>query len=77
MSDVLYAPDLHHNFLSMGQLSKKGYNMQTHQGYCTMLDKNGKLIAKVKMTPNRLFPLKIHHEKFSCLSSMILDDNWL
>jgi len=42
-----------------------------------LIDKNGRLVAKVKMTPNRLFPLKIHHEKLSCLSSVIPNDDWL
>ena len=77
ISDVFYAPGLHHNLLSMGQLSDKGYDMQIHQGYCTMYDKNGRFIAKVKMTLSHLFPLKIQHDKFSCLSSVIPDDNWL
>ena len=28
ISDIFYAPGLHHNLLSMEQLSKKGYNMR-------------------------------------------------
>ena len=75
ISDIFYAPGLYHNLLSMRQLSEKGYNMHIHQGYCTMIDKNGRFIAKVKMTPNRLFPLKTQHEKFTCLSLVIPHDN--
>ncbi|KAF7838842.1 Retrovirus-related Pol polyprotein from transposon TNT 1-94 [Senna tora] len=30
ISDVFYAPGLHHNLLSMGQLSEKGYDMRVH-----------------------------------------------
>ena len=77
ISDVFYAPGLHHNLLSMGQLSEKGYNMQICDGYCTLIDKNGRFIAKVKMTPNRLFPLKVQHEKFLYLNSSIQNDDWL
>ena len=68
---------IHHNLLSMGQLSKKGFNMKIHEGYCMLIDKNGRFVAKVKMTPNHLFPLKIHHEKLSCLSSFVPNDDWL
>ncbi|KAF7843909.1 Retrovirus-related Pol polyprotein from transposon TNT 1-94 [Senna tora] len=77
ISDVFYAPGLHHNLLSMGQLSEKGYDMRVHQGFCTLFDKNGRFVAKVKMTPNRLFPLMIQHSKFSCLNFVIPDENWL
>ncbi|RDY00821.1 hypothetical protein CR513_15944, partial [Mucuna pruriens] len=45
ISDVFYAPGLHHNLLSMGQLSEKGYNMQILNGYCTLIDKNGRFVA--------------------------------
>nr|KYP46330.1 Retrovirus-related Pol polyprotein from transposon TNT 1-94 [Cajanus cajan] len=77
ISDVFYAPGLHHNLLSMGQLSEKGYNMQIHDGYCMLIDKNRRFIAKVKMTPNRLFPLNVQHDKIPCLSSIIQNDDWL
>jgi len=77
ISDVFYTPGLHHNLLSMGQLSEKGYNMQIHDGYCTWINKNRRFIAKVKMTPNRLFPLKVQHDKIPCLSSIIQNDDWL
>jgi len=61
----------------MGQLSEKGYNMQIHDGYCTLIDKNRRFIANVKMTPNRLFLLKVQHDKIPCLSSIIQNDDWL
>ncbi|KAF7814831.1 Retrovirus-related Pol polyprotein from transposon TNT 1-94 [Senna tora] len=57
-----FALGLHYNLLSMGQLSEKGYDMRVHQGFCTLFDKNDRFVAKVKMTPNRLFPLMIQHE---------------
>lgn len=59
ISDVLYVPSLHQNLLSMGQLSEKGYEMQIYKGVCTINDERKGLIAKVKMTPNHLFPLNI------------------
>ncbi|KAG6490390.1 hypothetical protein ZIOFF_051686 [Zingiber officinale] len=77
ISDVFYVPELHQNLLSMGQLSEKGYKICIIQGYCIITDGNGKLIAKVKMSQNRLFPLKIQHKFLSCFNSEILNDNWL
>ncbi|RYR59233.1 hypothetical protein Ahy_A05g025078 [Arachis hypogaea] len=77
ISDVFYAPELDYNLLSMGQLSEKGYKMITYRGYCTVFDNNGRFIDKAKMTSNRIFPLKIQHVNPSCMSSVILDDNWL
>ncbi|XP_072054390.1 uncharacterized protein [Arachis hypogaea] len=77
ISDVFYAPELDYNLLSMGQLSEKGYKMITYRGYCTVFDNNGRFIDKAKMTSNRMFPLKIQHVNPSCMSSVILDDNWL
>ncbi|KAI5437422.1 hypothetical protein KIW84_023511 [Lathyrus oleraceus] len=61
----------------MGQLSEKGYNMQIHNGFCMLIDRNGRFIPKVRMTLNRLFPLKIQHEKFPFLISIIPNDDWL
>jgi len=75
--DVFYTLGLHLNLLSMRQRSEKVFNMKIYQGYCTLIDKNGRFVAKVKMTHDRLFPLKIHHEKLSCLSSVIPNDYWL
>ncbi|PNX75607.1 putative copia-like retrotransposable element [Trifolium pratense] len=46
IGDVFYAPGLHHNLLSMRQLSEKGYNMQIHNGFCTLIDRNGRFITK-------------------------------
>ena len=77
ISVVFYVPNLRYNLLSMGQLLEKGYNIQIHHGFCTLIDWNGRFVTKVKMTPNRLFPLKIHHKKISCLSSIISNDDWL
>ena len=67
ISNAFYAPGLHHNLLSMGQLSKKGYNMQIHLGYCIIFDRDGRFITEVNMTSNKLFPLKMQHEIFFLL----------
>ena len=53
--DVFYAPNIHHNLLSMRQLLEKGYNKQIRHRYCIMFDEIGRFIAKLKMTPNQFF----------------------
>ena len=77
ISDVFYVLGLHQNLLSMGQLSERGYDMRIFKGVCTITDGRKGLIAKVNMTPNRLFPLKINCENLPYFSSMVLDNMWL
>ncbi|RDX82720.1 hypothetical protein CR513_36455, partial [Mucuna pruriens] len=62
---------------SMTRNLKKGYNVHIYDGYYTLIDRNRKFIIKVKMAPNHLFLLKVHHEHFSYLSSVILNYEWL
>ena len=47
--------------MSIGQLMHKGYNVFFKNDVCTILDRppRRQLIAKVQMTDNRMFPLKI------------------
>lgn len=77
ISDVFYVPSLQKNLLSMGQLSEKGYDMRIFNGVCSIGDSRRGLIAKVNISLNRLFPLKLDCENLSCFSSVIHDDNWL
>eukprot|EP00253_Pinus_taeda_P033405 PITA_33405 len=61
ISDVYFVPGLKHNLVSVGQLMQKGYNVFFKNDVCTILDRppRRQLIAKVQMTNNRMFPLKI------------------
>lgn len=77
ISDVYYVPGLSHNLLSVGQLSEKGYDMRIFRGVFTIKDPQQRLIAKVNMAQNRLFPLYVDRENLPCLSSMSVGDNWL
>jgi len=52
ISNVFCAPGLHHNLLSMEQLSDKCYNMDIHHGYYKV--KNDSKLP--------IIPLKIQHE---------------
>ena len=61
ISDVYFVPGLKHNLMSVGQLMQKGYNVFFKNDVCTILDRppSRLMITKVKMTNNRMFPLKI------------------
>ena len=59
--DVFYVPGLKCNLLSIGQLIDKGYNVFFKYDVCIIMDipPSKKVIAKVQMTGNRMFPLKL------------------
>ncbi|KAF7820234.1 Retrovirus-related Pol polyprotein from transposon TNT 1-94 [Senna tora] len=63
ISDVFYAPGLHHNLLSMGQLSEKGYDKRVHQGFCILFDKNGRFVAKKRCL---LVSATLQYPAFQC-----------
>ena len=62
-----FLPDFYHvkgfkdNLLSIGQLIQKGYRVYIEHNHYVIKDKrpSNQLIAKVPMTSNRLFPLRI------------------
>eukprot|EP00253_Pinus_taeda_P031358 PITA_31358 len=61
IADVYYVPGMKCNLLSIGQLVHKGYNFFFKNDVCTIMDiaPCKRCIAKVKMTRNRMFPLRI------------------
>ncbi|KAA3486842.1 Retrovirus-related Pol polyprotein from transposon TNT 1-94 [Gossypium australe] len=77
ISNVLFAPDLKTNLLSIGQLQKKGYEISIKDGVCRIQDEKLGLIAQVDMTPNRMFPLYLHTVTNSCFSTRLEDESWL
>ena len=80
--DVYYALGLKHNIISVGQLTQKGYNVIFKGDDCIIYDKppNKRLIAKIKMTKNRTYPIFMNYgsqdvsfaKKATCM-----DDFWL
>ncbi|TXG59142.1 hypothetical protein EZV62_016971 [Acer yangbiense] len=77
ISNVLFVLSLHQNLLSIGQLSEKGYDMRIYKRVCTINDEQKGLIAKVNMSPNRLFPMHIKSDTLPCFSFVIGDGSWL
>eukprot|EP00253_Pinus_taeda_P035975 PITA_35975 len=61
MADVYYVPGIKCNLLRIGQLVQKGYNVFFENDVCTIMDRkpNKLCIVEVKMTRNRMFPLRI------------------
>eukprot|EP00253_Pinus_taeda_P018885 PITA_18885 len=61
IADVYYVPGMRCNLLSIGQLVHKGYNVFFKNDVCTIMDiaPSKRCIAEVKMTRNRMFPLRI------------------
>ena len=58
ISNVFYVPALKSNLLSVGQLLEKGYVIILRNDACEISDSSKGIIAIVKMSQNRLFPLK-------------------
>ena len=61
MNDVYYVSGLKHNLMSIGQLLHKEYRIYKEDNHYVILDKKASnfLIVKIKMTRNRMFPLKL------------------
>ena len=59
--DLYHVEGMKHNLLSIGQLIQKRYILHIEDDHCVIKDKcpSNQLIAKVPMTSNRLFPLRI------------------
>lgn len=61
--DTLYVPKLDENLLSVGQLLEHGYSLQFENQECRVFDSKRRVVAVVKMTKSRSFPLSLNYEK--------------
>eukprot|EP00253_Pinus_taeda_P017412 PITA_17412 len=89
IADVYYVPGMRCNLLSIGQLIQKGYNVFFVNDVCTIMDiaPSKRCIAEVKMTRNRMFPLRIRADLKNkneiaavtqeAFQSVPKDENWL
>ena len=77
ISNVYYVPDMKTNILSLGQLLEKGYQISLKDMHLTLADTRGKLITRVRMAKNMMFPLTILHDTPKCLNSILNDKDWL
>jgi len=67
---------LRSNLLSVGQLEENGYNNKIQNGICEIFDRIKEIIATVKKSSNRLYPLKIESIQ-TCLMAKVKDHAWL
>jgi hypothetical protein len=70
ITDIYYVPAIKQNLVSIGQLMEKGYTLYMKNCHLTIIDYNGRLIAYVKMSKNRMFPLNIQYDATKCLSAI-------
>eukprot|EP00253_Pinus_taeda_P036044 PITA_36044 len=89
IADVYYVHGMRCNLLSIGHLVHKGYNVFFKNDVCTIMDKapSKRCIAEVKMTRNRMFPLRIRADLKNkevivavtqeAFQSVPKDENWL
>ncbi|KAH0673675.1 hypothetical protein KY285_024807 [Solanum tuberosum] len=76
ISNVFYVPALKSNLLSAGQLLEKGYVITLRNDTCEISDPSIGVVAFVKMSQNKLFPLKIENVQ-SCYMAEMKNPSWL
>ena len=57
ITNVFFVPDIFQNLLSMRQLIEKWHIIKISNGLFTLSDKNKKMIAKIKITKNKMLPM--------------------
>ncbi|XP_024178723.1 uncharacterized protein LOC112184720 [Rosa chinensis] len=77
ISGVYYVPELKSNLISMGQLQEKEYIITIQNGCYQIQHPLKRLIAKVNMIANRLFPLQIGNDIQTCFSAKVQNPTWL
>jgi hypothetical protein len=63
--EVYYVQGLKHNLISVGQISQHGYDVVFKGIVCTIYDKppSNRVIAQIKMTSNRMYPIILKNAK--------------
>ncbi|KAL0551708.1 hypothetical protein IC582_010797 [Cucumis melo] len=70
LTNVQYVPDIGYNLLSVGQLMESGYSILFDDGACLIKNKQtGRVLAKVKMTQSKMFPLEVSNVKSFALTA--------
>ena len=71
ITEVFYVPDMKNNILSLGQFLEKGFEVQMKDKNLKIFDESGAMIASVKMTRNRMFPLDLNIYLSNCFKAEI------
>lgn len=68
------SPDLKSNILSLGQATEPGCDVRMRQDYLTLHDPSGRLLVKVKRSPNRFYKISLKIGKLICLYTSMEDN---
>lgn len=77
LQEVYFIPSLCNNIISLGQLVEDGDRIRMHGSFLWIRDKNGKLLMKVKRSPNRLYKIILNEVEQKCLLGSIHEPSWL
>lgn len=77
LKEVYYIPMLFNNIIILGQLSEDGNKIVLSGEFLWVNDKLGKLILKVKRSPNRLYKILLETSKPKCLVVKSEEIPWL
>lgn len=76
LKSVCYIPRLRSNIISIGHLDEVGVKtIVEHE--CMVLSDQGKVVAKMKRTPNRLYILQATRAQPVCLMAKYDEGEWL
>jgi hypothetical protein len=74
---VYHIPQLKDNIISLGQLDENSCKYSAENGVMTVLDRQRKVLARVKRTKNRMYILNIQPAKPICLLAHAKEATWL
>ncbi|CAM8936993.1 unnamed protein product [Rhodiola kirilowii] len=77
ITNVYYVPVLCWNLLSLGQLSERGDSISIRDGLCTIEGKDWRIVAKVPMMKNQMFPWILKKGVEVNFQTMVRDSSWL
>jgi transposase InsO family protein len=77
LTDVYYIPELRSSIVSLGQLDEHGAEVLIRNGVLRIRDQDGRLLAKVSRSHNRLYLLDLKVEQPVCLAASCSEEPWL
>ena len=77
LTDVYFIPELRSSIVSLGQLDEHGAEVLIRDGVLRIKDQDGRLLAKVQRSRNRLYLLDLKVEQPVCLVVACAEEPWL
>ncbi|KAD5803413.1 hypothetical protein E3N88_14773 [Mikania micrantha] len=77
LTDVYYIPHLRNNIFSLGQATEAGCEVKMKDEFLWLSDHDGRLLMKVKRSPNRLYKLSIKSVIPKCFMTEMSKTPWL